>query len=53
MKNSTGKKKRKAPKVPKYNMDKNYMKEYSNNDKRSKSKKGNPQWPMSKKKLSK
>jgi hypothetical protein len=29
MKNSIGKKKRKAPKVPKYNMDKNYMKEYN------------------------
>ena len=45
---------KKAPKVPKYNMDKNYMKEYSsNNDVRSKARKGNPQWPMSKKRLSK
>lgn len=52
MKNSTGKK-HKAPKVPKYNMDKNYMKEYSNNDVRSKAKKGSAQWPMSKKRLSK
>lgn len=54
MKNSTGKK-RKAPKVPKYDMDKNFMQEYSKNDKRSKFKKGSgPQWPKSgKNKLSK
>lgn len=45
---------RKAPKVAKYDMDKNFMQEYSKNDKRSKFKKGSgPQWPMSKKKLSK
>jgi hypothetical protein len=44
---------KKAPKVPKYDMKKNYMKEYSNNDVRTKKQQGNPQWPMSKKKLSK
>lgn len=53
MKNSTGRI-RKAPKVPKYNMDKNVMKEYSNNDKRSKFKKGSPpEWPMSTKRKDK
>jgi hypothetical protein len=46
-------KSKKAPKVSKYDMDKNYMKEYSSNDKRSKKKEKNPQWPMSKKRLSK
>lgn len=45
---------RKAPKVAKYDMDKNFMQEYSNNDKRSKFKKGSPpEWPMSTKRKDK
>lgn len=48
MKNSTGKPKKKAPKVPKYNMDKNYMKEYDKSNTRK-----NPMDPMRKKRLSK
>lgn len=42
---------KKAPKVPKYNMDKNYMKEYSKNDVRSKYKKGQKNFPQSTKKF--
>jgi hypothetical protein len=45
------KKPRKAPKVPKYNMDKNYMKENNKADVKSKPQKGNPQYPLSKKKF--
>lgn len=44
---------RKAPKVKNPRPKDNYMKEYSSNDKRSKYNQRNPQWPMSKKKLSK
>lgn len=44
---------KKAPKVPNLRPNANYMKEYSSNDVRSKYQKGNAQWPMSKKKLSK
>lgn len=44
---------KKAPKVPNPRPNANYMKEYSNNDVRSKKQQGNAQWPMSKKKLSK
>lgn len=47
MKNSTGKK-HKAPKVPKYDMDKNYMKEYDKSDTRK-----SPMAPMRKKRFSK
>lgn len=39
---------RKAPKVPKYNMDKNKMKEYDKSDKRK-----SPMTPMRKKRLAK
>jgi hypothetical protein len=41
-------KSKKAPKVPKYNMDKNYMKEYDKSDTRN-----SPMAPMKKKRLSK
>lgn len=47
MKNSIGRI-RKAPKVPKYNMDKNIMKEYDKSDIRK-----SPMAPMRKKKLAK
>jgi hypothetical protein len=44
---------KKAPKVPNPRPNANYMKEYSNNDVRSKKQQGNAQWPMSRKRLSK
>ena len=44
---------KKAPKVPNPKPNANYMREYSNNDVRSKKQQGNAQWPMSRKKLSK
>lgn len=44
---------RKAPKINTPKPNSNYMKEYSSDDVRSKKQQGNPQWPMSKKNLSK